>query len=203
MPLPPGSIPAEARMIRAVSESFQSYFCEWPIVVIDDEPDALLLAKLRLADRHPLHLCCSAEEALKLLADGLDPYAIISDQMMPGLRGTDFFTQTIETHPNTTRVLFTAYARDEQVIDAAINIVHVDYLLQKPVSAERMEEIAACAVAVSHIRRESVRELEKLRELARLAVRASYAQNQTEADDRSGSAQRTDRAAGSGPVFPQ
>ncbi|HEX8414105.1 MAG TPA: PAS domain-containing protein, partial [Sphingomicrobium sp.] len=52
----------------------------------------------------------SAEQALTILTDGLDPDLLITDHLMPGLSGTELAREVRRTHPRTAVLLVSGYA---------------------------------------------------------------------------------------------
>ncbi|MRR17151.1 MAG: HD domain-containing protein [Deltaproteobacteria bacterium] len=102
------------------------------ILLIDDEERILDIMTMMLVDEgYDLHTAVSAEEGLKLLHEFKDFSLIISDQMMPGMTGVQFFTQARIICPNALRVLLTGYTDMEAIIDA-INSGGIHLYLTKP-----------------------------------------------------------------------
>ena len=56
---------------------------------------------------------------------------IISDERMPGMRGMEFMAIAAQLHPNTKKMLLTAYL-DANVAISGINVCRIDYYLMKP-----------------------------------------------------------------------
>lgn len=63
---------------------------------------------------------------------------IISDQMMPGMNGLEFFTRVKEIQPEAVRILLTGYAQKEDAI-RAINQVGLYQYIEKPWINEELE----------------------------------------------------------------
>jgi putative nucleotidyltransferase with HDIG domain len=102
------------------------------ILIIDDEEAILDIMTMTLADEgYDLHTAGSAEEGLKILRESPDFSLIISDQMMPGITGVQFFTQARDICPNAMRVLLTGYADIDAIIQA-INNGGIHLYLTKP-----------------------------------------------------------------------
>ena len=70
---------------------------------------------------------------------------IMSDQRMPGMTGVELLRHAKEIRPETTRLLFTAYADIRTVIDA-INQGHVFRYLAKPWDSDELEAVVHQAV---------------------------------------------------------
>jgi DNA-binding NtrC family response regulator len=81
----------------------------------------------------------SAEEGLRVLENEKFD-VIISDLRLPGINGVEFFKQAIVSHPNTVRVLISAYG-SEMVVREAFEIgVHA--FLEKPFTlTELLEQV--------------------------------------------------------------
>ncbi len=102
------------------------------ILVIDDEEAILDIMTMMLADEgYDLHTASSAEQGLKILQDNPNFSLIISDQLMPGMTGVQFFTRAKEICPNALRVLLTGYTDTDAIIEA-INSGGIHLYLTKP-----------------------------------------------------------------------
>ena len=73
----------------------------------------------------------SGAEALEVLRSSEEIHVVMSDQRMPGMSGVEVLRQAKAIRPETTRLLFTAYADIRAVIDA-INQGHVFRYIAKP-----------------------------------------------------------------------
>ena len=101
------------------------------ILIVDDDPN-LLDGIRRILRREPYEVITSlsGKEALEIL--GTKPVDIvISDQDMPGIKGTDLLKVVRELYPAITRFLLTGKATLENAIDA-INSGGISRLLLKP-----------------------------------------------------------------------
>lgn len=102
------------------------------ILVIDDEEAILDIMKITLANQgYDLHTANSAEEGLKILKESPNFSLIISDQIMPGMLGVQFFAQAREICPNAMRVLLTGYADMDAIIEA-VNSGGIHLYITKP-----------------------------------------------------------------------
>ncbi len=101
-------------------------------MLIDDEEAILDIMTMMLEDEgYDLHTAHSAEEGLKILKESPIFSLIISDQMMPGMTGVQFFTQARKICPNALRVLLTGYTDTDAIIDA-INNGGIHLYITKP-----------------------------------------------------------------------
>lgn len=109
------------------------------LLAVDDDP--LVLASVardlraRYAENHRILRTTSGAEALTTLTEvkarGDTVAALIVDQRMPGMTGTEFLVQAKEIFPEAKTVLLTAYSDTEAAI-SAINEVQLDHYLLKP-----------------------------------------------------------------------
>ena len=102
------------------------------ILLIDDEEAILDIMTMTLADEgYDLHTAGSAEEGLKILKESPNFSLIISDQLMPGMTGVQFFAKARNICPDAMRVLLTGYTDTDAIIDA-INSGGIHLYLTKP-----------------------------------------------------------------------
>lgn len=104
------------------------------LLVVDDEAD--LVDSIQHLLRREYHVlgATRAAEGLKIVER--EPVQIVmTDQCMPEMTGVEFLRRLRETHPDTVRLLFTAYADIKAVIDA-INQGNVYRYITKPLQPE-------------------------------------------------------------------
>ena len=115
------------------------------VLVVDDEPDVLSSVHDLLRMSYEVVTCQRPSEALDHLKTASDIAVILSDQRMPGMTGVQLLQQAQAIRPETTRLLFTAYAEIRTVIDA-INEGHVFRYITKPWEPEELESVIRQAV---------------------------------------------------------
>ena len=87
------------------------------ILFVDDE--AMLLEMYRLVfesdqERWDIHFAPGAKEALEMMeAQPFD--VIVSDMRMPGMSGADLFQEVMKLYPQTSRLIMSGYADQEQI----------------------------------------------------------------------------------------
>lgn len=104
---------------------------EHTILIVDDEVfilDALRAVFSREGFR--TLTATSGEEALKIL-EKVEVDVVISDELMPGIRGIDFLLAVKEKYPETIRIVLTAFAEINTLL-SAINRVEAHRLILKP-----------------------------------------------------------------------
>lgn len=117
------------------------------ILCVDDEPGVLETLKEQLlgffASTHQVLTATSGEEALQLIhtvkGQGEIIELIITDQMMPGLKGDEFLKQAHGILPETMKILLTGQAGLDSAIKA-INEGGLNRYIEKPWNAEAMRE---------------------------------------------------------------
>lgn len=109
------------------------------ILCVDDDPLVLtsLGAQLRGAfgATYALETASSAEDALEIVADltaeGVRLLVIVSDWLMPGVRGDELLVRVHARHPEVVKVLITGQA-DEASVERARREGGLAACLQKP-----------------------------------------------------------------------
>lgn len=101
------------------------------ILYLDDELNNLIGFKASLRLDYTIYTAQNSAEALTYLDKNPDIRVIFCDQRMPEKTGVEFFEDVRSLHPHPIRILLTAYADIESVIDA-INRGHVFRYVKKP-----------------------------------------------------------------------
>lgn len=122
------------------------------ILVVDDEKTILdsLRGQLRtlFGSRYLVETADDAEEAWEVLEDlervGVDVVVVVSDWLMPGMRGDEFLAAVRVRFPRTGRVLLTGQA-DAEAIRRARDDARVFEVIRKPWSAEALQAAIAGA----------------------------------------------------------
>ena len=111
-----------------------------PVILLVDDDEQVLAAfgrDVRKRYRKDFRILSSdsPEEALETLTElgrrGTPIAMVIADQRMPGMTGVELLERAKQDHPQSKRLLLTAYADTEAAI-RAINEVRLDYYLMKP-----------------------------------------------------------------------
>jgi CheY-like chemotaxis protein len=91
------------------------------ILIVDDEPDVAELFRQRFRREvrqgfYVLHFAYSAEEALRMLGEGIRPQLIVilSDINMPGMDGLTLLHEIRERWPALPVMMVTAYGDEER-----------------------------------------------------------------------------------------
>lgn len=109
------------------------------LLLLDDEENILrALTRVFRRDGYRILSTTSISEAFELLA-GNEVQVIISDQRMPEMSGTEFFSQVKAIHPETVRIVLSGYTDLKSVTDA-INEGAIYKFLTKPWDDQQIRE---------------------------------------------------------------
>lgn len=123
------------------------------ILCVDDEVNILKCLKEQLnrcfGDRFIYEIAQSAEDAWLALedlqADNIEILIIISDWLMPGIRGDEFLAQVHRRFPKIIKIMLTGQA-DEQGIERAKQKANLYACIYKPWTEEELKKTIATAV---------------------------------------------------------
>ena len=101
------------------------------VLLVDDERENLEVLGALLEDEHDILTAADGAAALRLLAAGSGVDLVIADQRMPGMTGVELLTRIAAEHPDTVRMVLTAYD-DVGPMMEAINRGSVFRFLLKP-----------------------------------------------------------------------
>jgi CheY-like chemotaxis protein len=130
------------------------------ILCVDDEKIILDSIKAQLkrhfGNRFVYEIAGSADEALEiieeLVQDGKIIFLIISDWLMPGIKGDEFLEQVHQKYPKIIKILLTGQASGE-AIEKAYQLANLHRCLHKPWSdAELLEAIESALGGLEQLR---------------------------------------------------
>jgi len=123
------------------------------ILCVDDE--AIILSSLkeqlrrRFGERYLYETAGNASEAWEVIdelcAEDIDILIIVSDWLMPGIKGDEFLTQVHRRHPKIVTVLLTGQA-DEASIERARRDANLHACLHKPWSESELAQVVESAL---------------------------------------------------------
>jgi len=118
------------------------------ILCVDDE--TIILNSLRrqlkqaFSDRYVYESAESADEAFEIIQEleeeGSDVIVIVSDWLMPGMKGDEFLSKVHQAHPRVVKILLTGQA-DEEAITRAQEEANLHQYLAKP---WKSDELVGC-----------------------------------------------------------
>jgi len=117
------------------------------ILCVDDEPVILDSLKIQLKnafkDAYTYEVAENADEAMEVLeechVEATDVIVIVSDWLMPGIRGDEFLIKVHQKFPKIVKVMLTGQA-DETAIARATEQANLHRCLHKPWQAEELIE---------------------------------------------------------------
>jgi CheY-like chemotaxis protein len=116
------------------------------VVILDSLKEQL---KRQFGDRYLYEVASSAEEAWEVLEDlneeGIKVIVIVSDWLMPGVKGDEFLIQIHQSFPDTVSVMLTGQA-DETAIERAKEEANLYACVRKPWKEEELAEIINSAL---------------------------------------------------------
>ncbi|NIR49769.1 MAG: response regulator [candidate division Zixibacteria bacterium] len=113
----------------------------YKILFVDDEKKILIVARkvLRSAG-YNVEVCLSPDEAAEIISNRGPVAILLTDDRMPGMRGTELLEQVKRISPNTVRVLTTAFY-DQQLIEAIVNKGEAFRFIKKPIDFNKIHKV--------------------------------------------------------------
>ncbi|MGA3083979.1 MAG: response regulator [Thermodesulfobacteriota bacterium] len=133
------------------------------ILLVDDEPHVAEALK-RTLHREPFEILSagSAKEALQILArEPID--VVISDEMMPGMSGSEFLAVVYRNYPEIIRIMLTGHA-NLNVAVRAINEGHIYRFLMKPCNEQEIRITIRQAIQQKELAEKSRQLLRKVKQ---------------------------------------
>lgn len=132
------------------------------VLVVDDEPELVELMQTVLGREFDVVTAGDGTEALEVLRTH-PVRAIVTDQQMPGMMGTEFLSTAIAIRPHAARILITGTDRVEDVRDA-VNVAQVSRFLSKPVRPMEVLAIVRGAIRETELEAQNASLLVELKE---------------------------------------
>lgn len=130
------------------------------LMVVDDEPDNLDLLYRTFRRDYQVYKANHAFGALEILEQFGEMAVIISDQRMPEMSGTEFFSRTVERFPDTIRILLTGFTDVEDLVDA-INSGQVFKYITKPWNPDKLRALVEQAADTYRLVKKRTQELRR------------------------------------------
>ncbi|MEH2444869.1 MAG: SpoIIE family protein phosphatase [Nostoc sp.] len=130
------------------------------LMVVDDEPDNLDLLYRTFRRDYQVYKANHAFGALEILDQFGEMAVIISDQRMPEMSGTEFFSRTVEHFPDTIRILLTGFTDVEDLVDA-INSGQVFKYITKPWNPDKLRALVEQAADTYRLVKKRTQELRR------------------------------------------
>lgn len=123
------------------------------VLYVDDEVINLKAFQANYRRIFNVFIARTAKEGEKILEDETIQ-VVLSDQRMPEVTGVEFFESILKKHPDTIRILITAFSNIQAVIDA-INKGNVYRYVTKPWDKDELQSIIQNAYEVYILREEN------------------------------------------------
>lgn len=128
--------------------------CEAGILCVDDEITILDSLKEQLfrcfGDRYIVEVASSATEATEVMEElseeGIKVLIIVSDWLMPGIKGDEFLIQVHQKYPEIVTVMLTGQA-DEDAIERTRKEADLYACLHKPWTETELTQVITSALA--------------------------------------------------------
>ena len=117
------------------------------ILCVDDEPNILRSLQWLLQKEYEVHTALSGQDGLALIGQH-DFDAVVSDQRMPGMMGSEFLREVRLRSPRTMRMLLTGYS-DLAAILRSVNEGEVFRFIHKPWKFNELLEVVGEAVQIA------------------------------------------------------
>ena len=137
------------------------------VLLVDDEP-LVTEALMRALHKEAFigYCACSAVEALGILArEKID--VVVSDEMMPGMLGSDFLGVVCSQYPETVRIILTGHPNLDTAL-RAINKGHIYRFLIKPCNGAELGITIKQAIQQKELSRKSLSLLETVRRQSKM-----------------------------------
>ena len=110
------------------------------ILFLDDEQPILnSLRRVLRKEGYEISLCTDPDDALRIIREA-SIEIVVSDHLMPGMTGTEFFALASRLHPHVYRIMLTGQA-DMDVAIRCINEGHVHRFLTKPWDDNQLKQV--------------------------------------------------------------
>lgn len=130
------------------------------LMVVDDEADNLDLLYRTFRRDFDVFKAESGLKALQVLEQHGEMAVIISDQRMPRMNGTEFLSRTVDSFPDTIRILLTGYTDVEDLV-GAINAGKVFKYITKPWNPKDLKTIVMQAAETYRVVKRRTNELHR------------------------------------------
>ncbi len=116
------------------------------LLLVDDDPNNLDVLERVFRGTYRLLRASDGVEALEIIRrERVD--AIITDQRMPRVSGTELLAKSLEINPKIVKIILSAYTDTADIL-SAINVCRINHYMVKPVRADKLRELLANALAM-------------------------------------------------------
>jgi two-component system, NtrC family, response regulator HupR/HoxA len=151
---------------------------QFPILIVDDEPDILRSFRFNYGDDFEILSAESGAAGLEILQTQR-PTVIVADQRMPEMNGSEFLKRSMAICPDAVRIVLTGYTDMDALVDA-VNSSQIYRYVTKPWDTDEMRMTLKRAIEVFDLATENARLVGELQSLnARLQDENAYLRETT------------------------
>ena len=143
---------------------------KYKILLVDDEEDNLMLLYRTLRGKYELERTTSPLQAVELLKNNFY-HMIISDHKMPDMDGVELLQFVNTHHPDTVKILLTAYS-DASILIDAINSAKIYRYIKKPFIPDELCMIVEAGLEYFQLKKDNENLLNDLKELFSGTIKA-------------------------------
>ena len=143
---------------------------KYNILLVDDEADNLALLYRTLRGIYNIEKTTSPLQALEILKER-NFELVISDHKMPEMDGVEFLKRVQINHPQTMRILLTAYS-DANILIDAINYAKIYRYVKKPFNPDELQLIVSSALEYYQLKHDNDKLIADLKELFSGTIKA-------------------------------
>ena len=143
---------------------------KYNLLLVDDEEDNLALLYRTLRGTYNLEKTTSPSKALEILNEK-NFHLVISDHKMPEMDGVEFLKRVQMAHPDTMRILLTAYS-DANILIDAINYAKIYRYVKKPFNPDELQLIVSSALEYYQLKHDNDKLIADLKELFAGTIKA-------------------------------
>ena len=132
------------------------------ILYVDDEHNNIIVFKNTFFRHYNIFTALSGEEGLGIIKNN-EIHLVITDQKMAGMSGVEFLENVVESHPDTIRMILTAYS-DIDFIMRAINTCGIYQYILKPWDSRELKIIIDNALESYQLKRNNEKLIKDLKE---------------------------------------
>lgn len=143
---------------------------KYKILLVDDEEDNLMLLYRTLRGKYELTKTTNPLEAVELLKNNFY-HLVISDHKMPEMDGVELLQFINSHHPDTVKILLTAYS-DASILISAINSAKIYRYIKKPFIPDELIMIVEASLEYFQLKKDNENLVTDLKELFSGTIKA-------------------------------
>lgn len=106
------------------------------LVIVDDEQSILKELRILLGRMYTVHVFTNPEEA-EVFVDNNEVDLVVSDEMMPEMRGSELLARIHRKHPDICNIVLSGQAEKDDIV-RAVNDGHIFSFLYKPTERQQL-----------------------------------------------------------------